>query len=266
MTQFHLKFTKGNITVNNKDAFIQKSHIARLVREMDPDSFLHLFLPGLETGITRIEKERVEHVTQNGTAYSVAGTKIGPLVPSMRTREDSDATDTKDYIRKVLALDYKSYRNPDTYLERNIYLLWQVPELVHFESLEEGMHDLDGLIYRDVQQAASEHSRDVLQQPSQLATKLRDIVLCIDEAEWSRDHIDGYVTPFIKSIFSKPKASPPASQQVWGFHFLRWVLAGLRPGPALIPTLELLGREETVKRVEQAIEVASRWEKRQGQE
>ena len=247
--------------MNNKDEFIQKSHIARLVREMDPDSFLHLFLPGLEAGIARVENKRAEHVTKNGTDYSLGGTKIGPLVPSMQTQEDGDVTAAKNYIRNVLALDYKSYRNPDTYLERNMYLLWQVPESVYFESLEEGMRDFVNLTYRDVQQTEAEQPGNALQQPSQLAAKLRKIVLHVDDTKWSRDHLGEYITPFMKSIFSKSKASPPSSYEVWGFHFLRWVLAGLRPGPALIPTLELLGKEETIRRVEQAIEVASRWEK-----
>ena len=247
--------------MNNKDEFIQKSHVARLVRGMDHDSFLHVFFPGLEAVIKKAEDKRVQHAADAGSDFSLGNGEIGPLVPLAQTREDGDTNGARDYVRNVLALDYKSYRNPDAYLERNMYLLWQVPESTYFESLEEGMRDLNSLLYRDSQPEGVEQPEDVLQQPSELAAKLLDLLLRIEDTKWSRDHIDGQVTPFIKSIFSKPKASPPSSDQAWGYHFLRWVLAGLRPGPALIPTLELLGKKETVRRVEQAMDVARRWEK-----
>ena len=251
--------------MNNKDEFIQKSHTARLVKGMDPDSFLRQFLPDVEGVILKIEEKRIQLLADTGTEFSPLGNgNIGPLVPLAQT-QDGNTNALKEYLRNVLALEYKSYRNPFACLERNLYFMWQVPESTYFESLEKGMQDLDGLLYRDIQPEGAEQPEDTLQQPSELAAKLLDLLLRIEDTRWSRDHIDEQVTPFVKSIFPKPKASETSetsssSHRPWGYHFMRWVLAGMRPGPALIPTLELLGKEETVRRVEVAMDVASRWE------
>lgn len=244
--------------MNNKDEFIQKSHMRRLVQSLDPDSFLHLFLPGLEAGIKRFEEERVGHAADEGVSSRI-GDKMGPLVPLARPGEDGNMTEARNYIKKVIGLDAKSYRKPDTYLERNMYLLWQVPDSLYLKSLREEMDGLCGFFYREAQKNGDGEGQpdDVPQQLSELVTRLRGILLGISDAEWSRNHIDEQVTPFVNSVFSKPKTSP---YQNWGFHLLRWVLAGLQPGPALFPTIEILGKEETMRRVEQAIDIARHWD------
>lgn len=228
----------------------------RLVQSLDPDSFLHLFLPGLEASIKRFEDERVRHAAERGDSSPARG-KIGPLVPLARPGGDDSMTDARNYIKKVIALDAKSYRKPDTYLERNMYLLWQVPELVYLKSLHQEMDGLRGFFYREAQQNGEGQPDDTPQQLSELVAKLRNILLGINEAEWSKSHIDEQVTPFIKSVFSETKTS---SYQNWGFHLLRWILAGLQPGPALFPTMEILGKEETTRRVEKSMDIARHWE------
>ncbi|RYO83071.1 hypothetical protein DL766_004086 [Monosporascus sp. MC13-8B] len=260
ISKFHLKFTKGDITVNNKDEFIQKSHMRKMMRDLDPDKFIHLFLPGLEAGIKRLENVRASHDPTNG-AVSRKGSMMGPLVPMARPALDGDKTVTNEYVRKVLTLDRKSYKSPDTYLWRNLYLLWQVPESVYVESLKEEMSGPRGLFYRKIEDGAAGEPKDTPHQLSELVAMLREILLPIDDSDWTNEHIGERATPFIKSVFADSKTS---SYHDWGYHLLRWVLAGLRPGPALLPTMEILGKEETMRRVEQAMDVAKRWEEAEG--
>lgn len=229
----------------------------RLTHNLDPDSFLHLFLPGLEACMKRFEDGRDGHATKND-ADLLVGNKIGPLVPLARPGEDGDMSDRREYIKRVLAFDLKAYTNPETYLERNMYILWQVPESVYVSSLQEEMDSLSGLFYRSIPPGGEGQPEDTPCQLSELVAKLRDLILNINDAVWSKSHIDEQINPFIKSVFSDSKTS---SYQNWGYHLLRWVLAGLQPGPSVSPTMEILGKEETMRRFQQAVDIAERWEK-----
>lgn len=231
---------------------------------MDEGEFLRLFLPGMEAYIKSVEDERLGRAADPEASTSLKDT-VGPLVPLARPREDSDEVAARDYLKKVFVGEQKAYKQPDTYVYRHRYFLWQVPESVYVESLHKEMERLQYVCRRkivvqhDEQGQPEEIKEEVLHRPTELIAMLKDILLGIDDAAWSRSHFEERVAPFFNGIFEKAKGKE--SVGVWGYSLLRWILAGLQSGPTAFPMMEILGKEETMRRVDQAMLIAQRWEK-----
>ncbi|KAK8106603.1 hypothetical protein PG999_009962 [Apiospora kogelbergensis] len=83
------------------------------------------------------------------------------------------------------------------------------------------------------------------------ADALRDIPA--DELSWTKERLEEVLIPLIKSLFSM-RPSSPETEEPWGFHLLRWFLFALQPGPAPIPSMVVLGKRETMNRIQKAID------------
>ncbi|KAK6843963.1 hypothetical protein PG987_004823 [Apiospora arundinis] len=88
------------------------------------------------------------------------------------------------------------------------------------------------------------------------ADALRDIPA--DKLSWTKERLEEVLIPRNKSPFAMRPSSietpSPETEEPWGFHLLRWFLFALQPGPALIPSMVVLGKNETMNRIQKAID------------
>ncbi|KAI0382667.1 hypothetical protein F5Y04DRAFT_41483 [Hypomontagnella monticulosa] len=272
VSKFNLGFTKGDITVNNKHEFLQKAHVKRLAQSAGPKSISSIVIPDLEARVRKYEEERKAYSLSQAKGATISDdlvAELGPVAPPAQSQpsQSGDAVISTDYLKKVLESDIQNYTDAETYVSRNWYLIWQVPDNLYRSSLPEDTADLG--IYtipseapsnKPISSPSSKSQLESSQTPrlvSELAFALRELLEGIPGTQWTPDNIENAIAPFLKSIHCK--TSSEGSEDVgkpWGYHFLRWVIAASRPGPALVPSLALLGKEESLRRVEKAYEIA----------
>ncbi|KAI0122639.1 hypothetical protein F4814DRAFT_409416 [Daldinia grandis] len=287
--RFHLGFTKGDITINSKYEHLQKAHVKRLVQAHGPSHVSQIILPALTSRVQEYEEARnadPENLEPPETPEDPASipasapdvnskivSELGPLVPL--AIDDDSASISEPYLDQVLQVDLQNYKDAETYVSRNRFLIWQVPEPLYRSSLQEEIASV-GQIFtdrglgtpteedlddeeeeEDDEDGDEEQGANKARHPqtvSELTAALRDILEDVDDAEWTRKGIEAAILPFLRSVYAA--TAETSEPQLWGYHLLRWIVAGSRPGPSLIPSLEVLGKEETMRRVEEAYEVA----------
>lgn len=245
--KFHLKFTKGNVTINDKYKFLQSVHVKRLVEQSGgTESVVALYLPAVEAFVN---------------SYSISdASRLGPLVPRARPQAGQDGAEavvSKDYLEKILQLDVRNCGDAATCVLRNEYLIWQIPE----GSLRFGLSRLVASISQllvdetdsePVREASSlplETEQGILQTIAEQTQTLRKLLQDIEDDGWTSENIEQVMGPYLKSTdpFSFKKG-----KRLWKYQLLRWVLVASKPGPGLIPCMAILGKEETTRRVDAA--------------
>jgi glutamyl-tRNA synthetase len=71
----------------------------------------------------------------------------------------------------------------------------------------------------------------------------------------SYDGSGSVVLPEVESSATGAPAAPVATDKVFKkelYHYLRWALSASAPGPGIPETMAILGREETVRRIQDA--------------
>lgn len=174
----------------------------------------------------------------------------------MASAADADANSNYNtaYIGQVFALDQKTYVNAASYVQRTRYLFWTVPTTMYRQTLVEALREVRHLFVRIPVAAAADQSTehtDTEMNAVDIAQLITDAVRDIpaDEASWTKERLEEALNPLIKSIF----AVREEAQEPWGFHMLRWFMCALQPGPALVPSMVVLGKEETMSRIQRAI-------------
>ncbi|TRX92428.1 hypothetical protein FHL15_006595 [Xylaria flabelliformis] len=238
--KFHLRFTKGDVTVNSKNEFFQKAHLRKSLSETgDKETVLASLLPNLSSAIGQYLKIREEN--EGWGPDGDLGVRIGGLVRPARPT-NSESVVSQNYLRALFELDGQSYTTPTEYLKRNVWLVWQIPPNEYEYRLREYEPVLDKLF---VQPSVEEPERKL----SELTTTLLGYLQGIPETDWTEKNIKSTIGPFIKSIGYYSEEKP---FHHWGWKFLRWVVTASAAGPALIPSMVLLGKDETLVRVRQA--------------
>ncbi|KAI0542391.1 hypothetical protein GGR58DRAFT_306730 [Xylaria digitata] len=255
--KFHLRFTKGDVTVNSKNEFLQKAHMRKSLSEgSDKESILASLLPSLLNAIQKCEENRGSQ--EDGLApHRDLGVRIGqPVRCAHSTRSPGETPSTtspavsQSYLSALFDLDGKSFKSPMDFLKRNVYLLWEIPVEEYRVRLQEQEALLNNIVIQGSGEGeAQQHSQKV----SELAATLLESLQGISEEDWTEQNIKNTIGPFIKSIGHVSGEKP---FQAWGWKFLRWVVSASAAGPALIPSMVFLGKGETLKRVSQASQVA----------
>ncbi|KAI0976034.1 hypothetical protein F4678DRAFT_469111 [Xylaria arbuscula] len=247
--KFHLRFTKGDVTVNSKNEFLQKAHVRKSLSEAnDKESVLASLLPSLLSAIQKCEENRASQ-DDGVTPHQDLGVRLGPLASCARSSESADIV-SSNYLGALFDLDGKSFKNPMDFLKRNVYLLWEIPE----EEYRTRLQDQQGL-WSDivVREGSGEETQLQARKISELAATLLGSLRDIPGEDWTEQNIKDHIGPFIKSI---GYVSHEKGFQAWGWKFLRWVISASAAGPALIPSMVFLGKEETLARVGRASQVA----------
>ncbi|KAI1638835.1 hypothetical protein F4809DRAFT_639118 [Biscogniauxia mediterranea] len=289
ITKFNLKFTKGNIKINDKHEHFQHAHMQRIASSSTAeDEFTLSIYPELDRSIRICERDRLESPGLAGFVSRLSG-RIGPLVPRARLpsnkKNPKPGTNPvevyKAYIREFFTVDRKSYKKAMEYLVRGKYMIWEVPESVYEESLENLMKIYVELFIitgerREEMKERTQSGKNEGQDPRirekprdhgaamkeidglphgiiELMRHLKEALEKIEDDQWTTNSLQTKLKPFIETVFSLNRMN---KVQPWGYQLLRWALNAMEPGPSAIPFMKVLGREETMRRVEVAYKAA----------
>ncbi|KAH7037997.1 uncharacterized protein B0I36DRAFT_73772 [Microdochium trichocladiopsis] len=276
IANFHLRFTKGDIVVNDKHDHIQKEHMVRLATADNHAPFFAHTLPFIEKAIKKVELYR--QTPPSATSPDDSGRPealflnqfhqldLGELVPQARWAEQDaqsqDMSSVLPYVQNALALDRKNYKTAETYVMKHCYMLWQIPPAEHLRTLQEGYKEFSQLLVVPSGESASAaadsdggNDNAVPANPAALVRDFRDRLAGVDI--WERDAIAERVDPFVKSL----RTSVGGVLKVSGYHLVRWIINALRPGPSLVDSMVVLGRDEVMLRANQAVEIIEQAEK-----
>lgn len=265
VSKFHLRFTKGDITVNEKHKNLQKGHLKRLSQTDSPESFTSVLLPAVEAHIRKYEAERQESIENQGKASgdSIAQ-KIGPLMPLAKPRHGTDdGVVSRDYLEKLLQIDIQQYTTAAEFVLRNKYLIWTIRPAVHSAALLKETARMLGVSTVDPDDATTLQKETPRSIP-ELVVMLRDVLRDIGEDRWEQHAIKTAVAPFLQIVYARVKrrddgegsAAVDTETEPWGYHLTRWVVAASEPGPSIPCAIELLGKAETMRRLDLASEIA----------
>jgi glutamyl-tRNA synthetase len=215
------------------------------------------------------------------------GVHSGPLVPGLRTPAAEvpslDLTSPKAhaYLLSFFTLDKKAFDGDIAkFVARNEYLIWQPEPDVLSTALTASLspfaslHLLNGDNVKDIklEGGSSSSSSSKALSPETVATPaaLADMFATVLEKEipaeaWASSSsfaLEDKVNGLCQRIFALPHpgadggAAAPAPPKLWGYHFLRWMLFAGKPGPAMVPSMLLLGQDEVLRRVRASGEIA----------
>ncbi|KAI1334182.1 hypothetical protein F5Y15DRAFT_429643 [Xylariaceae sp. FL0016] len=258
--KFHLKFTKGNITVNNKYQFLQAEHFKRLLekRHNSEEVYTQLLCP-LETYISKIEYARRQHVqsltADQSPVQEDLSTRIGALVPNAAPQDAGDTVVSRAYLKALLNTDAKASRDPKYFVERGLYTLWSIPDAVYEASLRRILAELDG------PQTSVESNTGLSY--AELTRKLRERLQGVENERWIAKTLHDEIMTYVKMAFAAVEHGPQEfalEQDKSVYKFLRWIMTASNPNSSFWNHWELLGKEEVLRRVEQALKAAERVE------
>ncbi|KAJ2979649.1 hypothetical protein NUW58_g7149 [Xylaria curta] len=191
--KFHLRFTKGDVTVNSKNDFFQKAHMRKsLDVSGDKEAVIASILPNLSSSIQQCEGNRS---SQGGheLPHKDLGVRIGPLIYNARPTESSNETPdntssivSQSHLQALLELDGKSYSSPLDYLKRNVYLVWEIPDQEYRERLEDQSGLLDKMF---VQENIEGETKQCARKLSEIVVTLQKGLESIPDQDWTEQNI-----------------------------------------------------------------------------
>ncbi|KAI0389402.1 hypothetical protein F5Y17DRAFT_449027 [Xylariaceae sp. FL0594] len=248
--KFHLRFTKGNVTVNNKSGFLQKAHLRRQMGAADGESGSGTNVglsPSLARSITELIKQ-YEQGKQGGHVPFQSGiAQIGQLLSTVQPQLDDPEKFTQ-YLETLSQLDANPTGSPEDFVKRHVYLLWTIPSQAHQAALEEKKAQMTSL--RDKETGSARKISD-------LAAQLYEHLEGVPEEEWEEKKIKQVLKPLVSSIQTTAGGEKPTA---WGWQFLRWVISAGIAGPAVVPSMVVLQKKQTLARVSEVRELAARLE------
>lgn len=148
----------------------------------------------------------------------------------------------QSYVLKALRASRPPTSTLESFVGDNKYLFWTVPQKV----LEERLNDTD--IENLALESKTATAGDSI---TFLETAFRN-----SPGPWTAENLNPLLKKAAAAITFVDKTSGRAVE-TGGYSFLRWVLLGRDKGPGLGDVMELLGKEETIRRLQLASKVAS---------
>lgn len=207
---------------------------------------------------------------------SAADTGTQSAVPVLRAPYDKSITTldlgtpaAHSYLLSFFALDRKAFDGDIVkFVKRNEYLIWRPVPSSFSSSLASSMSPFSTLYLRDTTtESGDARNMDTATTPAALAGMYEALLTTgIPNEAWESSSSGGALEEKVNALCQRIFAQSPSSEttapdmKLWGYHFLRWMLFAGKPGPAMVPSMLLLGREEVLKRVYEAGTVAKRWQ------
>ncbi|KAK3940343.1 mitochondrial putative glutamate--tRNA ligase [Diplogelasinospora grovesii] len=247
---FSLKFSKGDIIVSfDKLPYLQSKHLQRLINTDPPaQNLFSRYLTPIENIINRVEHVRLgNNITSQGTISPDSISK--PVVP---TTPGVSGSQLQGHILDVLRIN----KVPETqiiatpsrkdvlegFVTQNKYLFWGIPEHV----FEERFKDLDINTEKISLADRIEHVT-----PTEVVHFFLDTLEEVPDNLWTTEHLRGLAENAASNFITYADGNETRNKSA-GYKFLRWALMGGDHGPALAAVMKLLGREETMFRLESA--------------
>ena len=192
------------------------------------------FVEPIRTIVQGIESTRLEEPSDTNTNSRI----LGELVPSMNPAHES----FEGHILKALRVNRTPISRLEDFVQQNRYLFWTIPQHV----LEERLDDTrpENLTLESKPATTGEAMMF-------LESKFKNI-----REPWTANNLNPLLKEAARCITFYDTTSS-RSQDNGGYNFLRWALLGRDHGPALGDVMELLGKEETIRRLELASKVAN---------
>jgi glutamyl-tRNA synthetase len=250
-SQFTWKLSRGDAVVSfDKLPFLQKAHFRRLVLADPPDiEFVRKHILGpMEIAIRRLEDARQASLSPSEPEASLGGlnvdlTTLDRIVPHLCFDNSYDGSiSSQNYIHRALQISPQlpndlSY---ESWVKDNSYLFWGLPPPLLESRLKEIM-DRPCLIW----------IKDEVSSLAAAMDFILDKISSITTEDWGPRNL----TEAAKSIGDRIRFE---ERNGGGWKFLRWALLAGNNGPSVALVMELLGREETMRRLELAKEVVAR--------
>ncbi len=231
-----LQFSKGDIMVSMpKLPHLQDKHLERLVREKKPTETSHYnshFLDPFKTAIEKVELARkTGDVTAPGDIHVAS---LGEKLSAVRILE---ASFHNDLLRALLGVKFPMDDPASRFgaAVSNIkYHIWAIPETVLETSLQEAQLDpaLSSVIAGII---------EVLRRTEY-------------ESAWTREVLEKVLRELTSKSIVGSTTSIGEPKSV--YKILRWALVASEQGLPLAATMDILGREETLRRFDAALRVA----------
>ncbi|KAK0722541.1 hypothetical protein B0T26DRAFT_643346 [Lasiosphaeria miniovina] len=254
---FSLKFTKGDIIVSLDKLFhLQKEHVRHLIDNETPDeALLETYLLGpISTVLEGTEAAKEAVATDSAPAAEADGIDpdlIGELVPALRGA-GAEETQRRDYILGLLRI---SSNTPSTDLAQfvgdNRYAFWEIPQPVLAAAISQafaGKSLAEGVASAAAAAAAAATANAAV---NHLLARLRRE----DEASWTPAALKPLVDAWCREVSQPAEGGAKSGSE--GFKALRWALLAGQHGPPLAALMCLMGKQETVRRLETAALVAA---------
>ncbi len=242
-----MKFTKGDIVVNlEKLDFFQRKHGRLLLNDERPDVAVineYLVDPALQR-IREVEAQRREGSTENGTF-----SHLGPLVPGLQNLDEEAA---RLYIHNALRISRADAITPEDVVRANEFLIWQ-PSTEQISNSCVEMGELASAIRIEETPAS----------PADVAAYFLQGFEKLGPDDWTAKNIESALADSVHKVQHYGEGENKGDA---GYHLLRWALLSSRSGPQMAPLMELLGRQETLRRLSAAKAIADGTGGGQGQE
>jgi glutamyl-tRNA synthetase len=232
--------------------YLQEKHIERLANteEKSPEEERllqrHLLQP-MRAAIDNIHKAKTEGLLFAPGNYFTGD--LGDRLPVLNVLEER----YQPYLARTLRGTMRPIEKPASRFAHTVwklrYLIWQVPEKLLEISLQEG---------RLFPIVPADRAAQLAQAMAYLIEKFR----AVDEASWSFDSVKqalGEVLAdkeYSKLFETENPETKNLQLNVW--KPLRWALLGMDKGPTITDTMAILGRHETLRRLELGKEAAEK--------
>ncbi|KAK3368157.1 hypothetical protein B0H63DRAFT_487858 [Podospora didyma] len=264
---FSFQLTKGDIMVAmDKLPLLQKFHLRALIFDDSPEKREQLrenLLTPMALQIKDVEAAKLtgQPVTLFEAEDDTATTTITihPETLGQLITSSAAITDLEDYILKVIRL-HSSKRIPGTsnedltsYVFDNRYLFWDVPDAV--------LRDLIAKHYHQTDASSSLWLNDGPVQSADIISDQLQKFRAVTEENWAAEALQPLIDAAGNAVLVVVQGGTAAGGGVpekssEGFRLLRWAVAGMTPGPTILMIMNMLGREQTIRRLEQALIVA----------
>ncbi|KAL2017878.1 hypothetical protein VTK56DRAFT_1582 [Thermocarpiscus australiensis] len=243
--QFSLQFSKGDIVVSlDKLWYLHKKHYQRLIRDKKPEdkSVIERYV----VDPIRAAIEEVEAVRTGGEPLALAPgfipvASLGERLQAVRLEQAHE-----DLIESLL--DTKvNLRDPGARFSHAVlklrYFIWAIPRAELERSFGEAFDD------------ESTPLRDKAVLVRNVLLHLVQQLAAVDEDSWTRPVISSKLHGVLPEL-ELPEDSATLKKPDAVYHAARWALVANVKGPSVVAAMHILGREETLRRLNTASLVA----------
>ena len=261
INRFSFKFSKGDIVVSfDKLPYLHEKHFEHLIRQEPPNwphlqSYLIMPIAKMIMEVQDACAGTPQGALEETTVHNIPISSLASLAPQIQ----GSAASAQDYILHALRTAKSVKPDLELFVSQNRYAFWTIPNSVLSQNFDETpslQHaKLDGekaspsVVMRFIVEQLSDIGSSEGEDGSPAENKT-------EEEEWTAEKIKPVVDATVKAVsVSDPETGEPI-KGAGGYKFLRWALLAGDHGPGLVSVMELLGREETMKRLVTAYKVA----------
>lgn len=243
--KFHLKFTKGDIMVTMaKLEFLREKHGAHLAEQYPQNEVKvqEFILDPLADAIHDFTSQNPAALREN------LGLQPDEPILKMTTRTaaaydpDTHRITQPEYFFSAMRFTKSLAWKPATFVSDYVWLLWEVPRSLLIRCMKDMAETYSGLTIEDVDYT-----------PLGVMEFVQKKLVSIPEDEWRVEDLRDVIKDMDKLVTRRGKKDNIYTP-------IQWALIAGRNGPAVWEQMVFLGRKETMRRMDLAVEVAREFE------